>query len=116
MRIVFQYLFTLALFLIAGFLEVSGDAKIREGFVDRRWILCLVGAGSLIVYGLFVNTAIALKLINWGFSKQLGVYVSIFALMSSLYGYFSFGERLGNLHLLGLSVVVVGGIIISLSK
>ena len=116
MRIIFQYVFTLLLFVIAGVLEVSGDAKIRQGFVDRRLNPCLVGAASLVVYGLFVNAAIAFRLIDWEFSKQLGVYVAIFALTSSLYGYFLLGERLENLHWLGLSLVVVGGIIIGLSK
>jgi len=116
MRIVFQYLVAVILFLIAGVLEVSGDAKIRQGFGDRRWIPCLVGAASLVIYGLFVNAAIALKLIDWTFSRQLGVYVAIFALVSSLFGYLFFGERLGNLHLLGLSIVVIGGIVISISN
>src|SRR5262245_12627924 len=115
MRIVFQYLFMLALFLVAGILEVSGDAKIREGFIHRRWIPCLVGAGSLIVYGLFVNAAIALRLIDWQCAKHVGVYVAIFALVSSVYGYFWLSERLGTLHLLGLSIVVAGGVIISFS-
>lgn len=115
-RVAFQQLFTIILFVIAGIFEVRGDAKIRQGFDSRRWTPCLIGAAALVVYGLFVNLAIALKLIDWKFSKQLGVYVAIFAAVSSLYGWNFLNEKIGNLHWLGLSIVIIGGIMIGLSK
>src|SRR5215467_1721178 len=97
-RIALQHLFTIILLVIAGILEVFGDAKIRQAFDSRRWYPCLLGAASLVIYGLFVNLAIALKLINWGFSKQLGFYVAIFAAVSSIYGWGHLNENVGRLH------------------
>lgn len=115
-RIALQHILTIILLVIAGILEVFGDAKIREAFEVRQWSSCLIGATSLVVYGLFVNLAIALKLIDWSFSKQLGFYVAIFAATSSVYGSNYLHENISRLHWFGLSIVIIGGIVIGFSR
>jgi small multidrug resistance family-3 protein len=115
-RLVLQHLIAILLFVVAAFLEVHGDAKIRGGIDSWRLTSCLIGAISLVIYGLFVNLAIAFKLIDWKFSKQLGVYVAIFAVVTSVYGVRRLNEHIGTLHWIGLSIVMAGGIVIALSK
>ena len=57
-------------------------------------------------YGLVVN------LVKWDFSRLLGVYVAIFAVVSILWGRFILEENIPPSTWLGLSVIVVGGLII----
>ena len=60
----------------------------------------------LAAYGLLVNT------VKWDFSKMLGVYVAVFALVSILFGRFVFGEQVPVSTWLGLAVIIAGGLII----
>jgi len=115
-RMVLQHLVAIVLFVVAGLLEVHGDAKIREGIGSWRWVPAVSGAMALVIYGLFVNLAIAFKLIDWKFSKQLGVYVAIFAAVTSVYGVRRLNEHIEMLHWIGLSMVIVGGVVIAFSR
>jgi small multidrug resistance family-3 protein len=100
-----QYLISL-IFLAAAVLEVGGDALVRAGLVGRQPLLILVGFLTLGFYGIMVN------MIKWDFSRLLGVYVAVFALISVLCGKFIFKENISTSTWLGLTVIIAGGIII----
>lgn len=92
--------------LAAALLEVGGDAVVRLGLRGKNglWIVagCLVLAG----YGLMVNT------LRWDFSRLLGVYVAVFAIVSLLWGRFLFRENVPISSWAGLALIVAGGLVI----
>jgi len=93
-------------FLVAASLEVGGDAVIRKGL--RGSGLALIAAGFVVLgcYGLVVN------LVQWDFSRLLGVYVGVFATLSVLCGRFVFRESVPASTWLGLAIIVAGGLVI----
>jgi small multidrug resistance family-3 protein len=54
--------------------------------------------------------------VKWDFSRLLGVYVSVFALISVLFGWLVFKERIPHATWVGLAVIIVGGLIIQFGK
>ena len=93
------------IFVAAAILEVGGDATIRKGLTASNFTYVAGGFLMLGCYGLVVN------LVEWDFSKLLGVYVAIFAVVSILWGRFIFKEHIPTSTWLGLAVIVVGGLI-----
>ena len=93
-------------FLSAAFLEVGGDALIRKGLRGGGIVLIFAGFAVLSCYGLVVNT------VKWDFSRLLGVYVAVFALISVLFGRLVFKEEVPAATWIGLAVILVGGMII----
>ncbi len=92
--------------LFAAALEVGGDAAIRRG-LRGGGVLCIVlGFLVLGLYGLTVNT------VPWDFSKLLGVYVAVFAVVSVLTGRFFFRDAVPLSTWLGLGLIVAGGAVI----
>ena len=57
-------------------------------------------------YGVVVNT------VKWDFSKLLGVYVAIFALVSVLFGRFVFKDNMPTATWAGLIIIIGGAMII----
>ena len=72
------------IFLAAAVLEVGGDAIVRKGMRGGGLAFMALGFIMLGTYGVVVN------LVPWDFSKLLGVYVAIFAVVSVLVGRFIF--------------------------
>ncbi len=99
-----------AVYFGAAVLEVAGDALIRRGM--RGSGLALVGAGFVVLgsYGIVVN------LLNVDFSRLLGAYVGVFALVSVLIGRFFFRDAVPTSTWLGLAVVLVGSLIIHFGR
>ncbi|MBI2825913.1 MAG: hypothetical protein HYX69_14605 [Planctomycetia bacterium] len=95
-----------AIFLGAACLEVGGDAVIRKGLRAGGLTLILVGCLSLATYGVVVN------LVRWDFSRLLGVYVALFAVVSVLAGRFLFEESVPLSTWIGLAIIVLGGLCI----
>ncbi len=95
-----------AIFIGAAILEVGGDAVVRKGLRGRGLLIILLGAIMLGCYGVVVN------MVKWDFSKLLGVYVGIFALISILFGRFVFRETIPAATWIGLAVIMCGGMII----
>ena len=93
-------------FIGAAILEVGGDAVVRQGLRGSGLLFILTGCVMLGCYGLVVN------LVRWDFSKLLGVYVAIFALIRLLFGRFVFRESVPMATWIGLSVIILGGMII----
>jgi small multidrug resistance family-3 protein len=94
------------IFVGAAILEVGGDAVVRKGLRGSNLITIVIGCAMLGAYGVVVNT------VKWDFSKLLGVYVSIFALISILFGRFVFRENIPNTTWVGLIVIISGALII----
>ena len=93
-------------FICAAILEVGGDAVVRKGLRGSGFIIIMMGFVMLGTYGVVVN------MVKWDFSKLLGVYVAIFALISILFGRFVFKEIIPAATWVGLCVIVCGGMII----
>ncbi len=93
-------------FIGAAVLEVGGDAVVRKGLRGSSLIFIAMGFVMLGSYGVVVNT------VKWDFSKLLGVYVAIFALVSILFGRLVFEENISPSTWIGLSVILCGGMII----
>ncbi len=98
--------FAWVIFIAAAVLEVGGDAVIRKGL--RGSIIWFILTGFLMLgsYGVVVNT------VRWDFSKLLGVYVAVFAVVSILAGRFIFRETIPLTTWLGLAIIVFGGAVI----
>lgn len=94
------------IFLAAAIMEVAGDAIIRKGLRGGGALLIALGFLVLGGYGIVVNT------VRWDFSKLLGVYVCVFALVSILAGRFVFKEIIPLSTWIGLAIIMVGGAVI----
>ena len=94
------------IFLGSALLEVGGDAVVRRGLRGANVAIIMAGGLMLAGYGLLVNT------VRWDFSRLLGVYVAIFALVSVMCGRFVFGESIANSTWLGLGIIIAGGMVI----
>jgi drug/metabolite transporter superfamily protein YnfA len=94
------------IFVGAAVLEVGGDAVVRKGLRGSGLLIITTGFAMLGCYGVVVN------MVKWDFSKMLGVYVAIFALISILFGRFVFKETIPVATWLGLAVIIGGGMII----
>ena len=97
---------TYLIFISAALLEVSGDAIIRKGLRGRGVFIVMLGFIMLGCYGISVN------LVKWDFSKMLGVYIAIFALISVLFGRFVFHESIPFSMWIGLMMIMAGGAVI----
>jgi len=97
-------------FLLAAVLEVGGDALIRRGIRGGGAALVGLGLAVLGAYGLVVN------LLSLDFSRALGAYVGMFAVVSVLVGRFAFGEAVPASTWIGLGVILGGSAIIHLAR
>ena len=98
------------IFVVAALLEVGGDARIRQGLLRSNGIAILLGCLMLGSYGLVIN------LVQWDFSKLLGVYVAVFAVVSILWGRLLFKETVAISTWLGLALIVAGGLVIQFGQ
>ena len=99
------------IFLLAALCEVGGDAAIRFGLLRGGPLYVLAGMMALAAYGLVVNTP------KWlDFSKLMGVYIAVFALVSILAARFVFRETIPSPTWLGLALIITGGLIIQFGR
>jgi len=98
------------IFIGAALLEVGGDAVVRKGLRGSSLVVILLGGAMLGFYGVVVNT------VKWDFSRLLGVYVAVFALVSVLFGRFVFKEDVPGATWAGLAVIIAGGMIIQFGE
>lgn len=94
------------IFIAAASLEVAGDAVIRKGLRGSVAWFIICGFLMLGCYGVVVN------MVKWDFSRLLGVYVAVFAVVSILAGRFVFKETIPASTWLGLTIIVIGGAVI----
>lgn len=100
----------IAIFVGAAVLEVSGDAVIRKGMRGGGAALVALGFAVLGSYGVVVN------LLQLDFSRLLGAYVGIFAVVSVLVGRLAFQDQVPTSTWLGLAVILGGSLIIHLGR
>jgi hypothetical protein len=100
--------------LFAAILEAGGDAIIRSGMHAhepwRRASLFGVGVVVLFLYGWTVNSP------PWDFGKLLGLYVVFFFVIAQLISWIIFKQAPSAMVLLGGTLIVAGGVIVSLAK
>jgi small multidrug resistance family-3 protein len=94
------------IFIIAALLEIGGDSMVRSGLRADRFHLIALGLLILGSYGLVVN------MVKWDFSRLLGVYVSVFAVVSVGWGKWILKEEVPLSTWIGLIPIVIGGLII----
>ncbi len=92
----------LSILLGAAVLEVAGDAVVRLGLTRGSSLIIVAGMIVLGLYGVLVNT------VKWDFSKLLGVYVAVFAVVSVLFGRFIFNEQISWSMWVGLAFILIG--------
>ena len=54
--------------------------------------------------------------VRWDFSRLLGVYVTVFALVSILFGRILSGEKIASVTWVGLALILAGGFIIQFAN
>ena len=96
----------LLIMFIAATFEVAGDALIRKGLRGAGPALVVGGFVVLGTYGIIVN------LLDPDFSKLLGSYVGLFAVVSVCAGRFLFHDTVPPTTWVGLAVILAGSLII----
>jgi drug/metabolite transporter superfamily protein YnfA len=96
----------IALFGGAAVLEVLGDALIRRGLRGGGGVLVAIGFCVLGCYGVLVNQ------LDLDFSRLLGAYVGIFAVVSVAAGRIVFHDVVPASTWIGLAVILTGSMII----
>ncbi len=97
-------------FLGAAVLEVLGDALIRRGIRGGGALLIVFGFVVLGSYGVLVN------MLNIDFSRLLGAYVGVFALVSIVTGRVLFRDAVPPSTWIGLAIVVSGSLVIHFGR
>jgi drug/metabolite transporter superfamily protein YnfA len=100
-----------SLLLLAALLEAGGDALVRLGLrtsvgFTRPLMLC-AGGLVLFAYGCVVNAA------PWDFGRLIGVYIVFFFLVAQAIAWLVFGQIPSRGVLLGGTLILIGGVIIS---
>ncbi|HUL61281.1 MAG TPA: hypothetical protein VLU43_18525 [Anaeromyxobacteraceae bacterium] len=98
------------LFVAAAAMEVLGDALIRKGLRGSGAVLVALGFCVLGCYGVLVNQ------LDIDFSRLLGAYVGVFALVSVAVGRLAFQDEIPPSTLIGLAVILLGSSIIHLGR
>ena len=101
-----QALQVLPLLALSALLEAGGDAGMRAGMQGRRFGFAL-GALMLVAYGFVVN------LPKWNFGRLMGVYISLFFIVSQVIAIVVFHERLRLPTLIGGALIVAGGLVLT---
>jgi hypothetical protein len=102
----------LLVLLLAAFLEAYGDSCFQTALYRSsgafRATAFAMGACSLVAYGLVVNVP------RWDFGRLLGVYVVLFFVLAQIIARLRFGQHLTLPIILGGSLIVAGGAIITI--
>jgi len=96
----------MAILVGAALLEVGGDALIRRGLQHRPWLL-LLGATSLVVYGVLVNQQGSLH-----FGRLLGSYIAVFFAVSQIVAVLVFRDVLSWQTMAGGTLIIAGGCVL----
>jgi small multidrug resistance family-3 protein len=86
-----RYGTSMILLFLAAALEAGGDALMRSGIHSRlmiqRCLFFVAGGAILTTYGYIINAP------PWQFGRLLGVYVTIFFLVSQAIAWLAFAEK-----------------------
>ena len=99
---------------VAALLEAWGDSLFQTGFYRSsgagRFLALVAGTVVLALYGSTVN------LPRWDFGKLIGVYVVLFFLAAQILAKVRFGQSPTLPIYLGGSLMVIGGIVMTVWK
>jgi drug/metabolite transporter superfamily protein YnfA len=93
--------------ILAAALEVGGDAALRRGLVGSAWLWLVLGAATLVAYGLVVNVNRSIE-----FGRLMGLYIAVFFIVSQVLSFAFFGERPSFSLIVGGALIVAGGLVI----
>jgi len=93
--------------ILAAALEVGGDAALRRGLVGSAWPWLVLGAVTLVAYGLVVNLNRSIE-----FGRLMGLYIAVFFLVSQTLSFAFFGEHPSLSLIVGGALIVAGGLVI----
>jgi small multidrug resistance family-3 protein len=93
--------------VMAALLEVGGDALVRGGLQRKGAGLLLAGSLTLAAYGFLVNMT------QLDFSRLMGLYIVVFFLVSQAVALLFFREPLGRGVMVGGTIVVLGGVVMT---
>ena len=97
---------------VCALLEAGGDALVRRGMhaasFANRLALYLTAAMALFAYGWLVNRP------PWSFGSLLGIYVALLFVVAQALGYFVFGDKPTLPIVAGGTLIVAGGLVITL--
>ena len=114
MRDILQSIPVVILLLIATVLEVSGDAVVRIAIYNHagqtRTVLFVVGAALLLGYGTFLNLA------PLEFGQVVGLYLATLFIVWQVINFFAFRALPTVPIMVGGSLVIAGGAIITFWK
>jgi hypothetical protein len=100
--------------LVAAILEAGGDALVRKALLNdagaARLTLFAAGAGVLLAYGTILNLA------PLEFGQVVGLYVAILFVVWQVITYFAFGTLPTLPILVGGTLIVAGGLLVSFWK
>ena len=96
-----------AILIVAAALEVGGDALVRIGLEGTKYWMA-AGALTLFAYGVLVNTS------GLDFNRLMGIYISIFFLVSQIVSWIAFRQIPDDRILVGGGMIVAGGLVIML--
>jgi small multidrug resistance family-3 protein len=103
-----------AVLLLAAFFEAYGDSCFQSGLYRTagvaRYVAFAAGALALAFYGLVVNTP------PWDFGRLIGLYVVLFFLVAQVLAKVRFNQAPTTPILLGGSLIVAGGAVITFWK
>jgi drug/metabolite transporter superfamily protein YnfA len=97
----------LAILIVAAALEVGGDALVRIGLGGRSYLIA-TGGITLLVYSILINKS------GLDFNRLMGVYISIFFVVSQVISLIVFKQMPDDRLLLGGGFIVTGGLVIML--
>jgi small multidrug resistance family-3 protein len=97
-------------FVGAAVLEVLGDALIRKGMRGSGVAMVAIGMAVLGTYGVVVN------LLDLDFSRLLGAYVGIFAIVSVIIGRWMFKDQIPVSTWIGLAIILAGSMVIHVGR
>jgi drug/metabolite transporter superfamily protein YnfA len=100
----------IVVFVGAAVLEVLGDALIRRGMRGSGVAVVAIGMAVLGAYGVVVN------LLELDFSRLLGAYVGIFAVVSVIIGRWMFEDQVPVSTWIGLAIILAGSMVIHLGR
>ncbi len=100
----------LLILALAAALEAGGDAVVRTGLhraALARVLLVVLGGLVLTAYGIVVNTP------AWDFGRLLGVYVTLFFVAAQVINLLVFHVQPGLPVLVGGTLIVAGGVLMT---
>jgi drug/metabolite transporter superfamily protein YnfA len=89
---------------------VLGDALIRKGMRGSGVVVVGLGMAVLGAYGVVVN------LLDLDFSRMLGAYVGVFAVVSVIIGRWMFKDQIPVSTWIGLAIILAGSMVIHLGR